>query len=129
MQIGAEHFIMITDKIKELAAARSKVSQLEQVVAAERAKELAALPGNYGFDTVAAFIKAVRAASGKGRRKGKPGRGKRRKRVAITAEIKAKVKALAQEGKSGKEIVAATGISLPSVQNIKRELGLTKARK
>ena len=47
----------------------------------------------------------------------------------ITAETKAKVKALTEAGKTGAEIAAAVGISVPSVQNIKKELGLTKARK
>lgn len=124
---------MVTNKIKELEAARAKISKLEEAIAAERAKELATLPGKYGFDSVAAFLKAVKAAtggSGRGRKaaKGKA-KGGRRKRAVITAETKSKVKALTEAGKTGAEIAAAVGISVPSVQNIKKELGLTKARK
>ena len=122
---------MVTNKIKELEAARAKISKLEEAIAAERAKELATLPGKYGFDSAAAFLKAVKAATGG--RKAAKGKGKapggRRKRAVITAETKSKVKSLTEAGKTGAEIAASVGISVPSVQNIKKELGLTKARK
>jgi transposase len=36
--------------------------------------------------------------------------------------------AAVQEGKSGAEISKSLGLSLPSVQNIKKEAGLVKAR-
>lgn len=118
--------------LKQLAVARAKVSKLERAVAAKRNKVLAKLPAQYGFDDVDAFLAAVRGAAKGGARKSgaaKPGAGKRRKRAVITPETKAKVKTLAEAGKTGGEIVKAVGISLPSVQNIKRELGLTKGRK
>lgn len=120
---------MVTNKIKKLEAARAEVSKLEQAIATERAKELAALPGKYGFDSAAAFIKAVKAAAGGKRASGKTKAGTRRKRAIINDETKAKVKSLAAAGKTGAEIAEAVGISIPSVQNIKKELGLTKARK
>jgi DNA-binding CsgD family transcriptional regulator len=80
---------------------------------------------------VQAFIKAVKASRG-GKRKGAAtgtSGGPRRKRAVITAATKAQVKALTQAGKTGAEIAKAAGISLPSVQNIKKALGLVKARK
>ena len=123
---------MVTEKIKELEAARAKLSKLEQAIASERRKELASLPAKYGFSDPAAFIKAVKEATGG--RKAAKGKGKekasgRRPRAVINDETKAKVKALATAGKTGAEIADAVGISIPSVQNIKKELGLTKARK
>ena len=118
---------MVNNKIKELEAARAKISKLEEAIAAERTKELAALPSQYGFTSAAAFIKAVRAATGG--RSSKGAGGKRRTRAVITAETKSKVKSLAEAGKTGAEIAKTVGISIPSVQNIKKELGLTKARK
>ena len=121
---------MVTDKIKELKATQAKMAELEKSIAADLAKELAALPARFGFDSVQAFIKAVKASSG-GKRRG-AGAGKsagRRKRAVITAETKAQVKALTHAGKTGAEIARAAGISLPSVQNIKKALGLVKARK
>ncbi len=121
----------VIEKLKELKAAQAKMWELEKSIAAELAKELSALPGKYGFNNVDAFIKAVKSTAA-GRRKAaapKKAGAKRRKRAVITAETKAQVKALAQAGKTGAEIAKAAGISLPSVQNIKKELGLVKARK
>lgn len=123
---------MVTDKIKALAATKAKVAELEKSIATELNRELAALPGKYGYDSLPAFFSAVRAASrGKGRGKASGGaaEGKRRKRAVITADTRAKVKSLVEAGKTGSEIAKTVGISLPSVQNIKKDLGLVKARK
>lgn len=125
---------MVTEKIKALAQTKAKVAELEKSIAAELNRELAALPGKYGFDSLPAFFDAVRAASrGKVRGTAKAAKpasaGKRRKRAVITAETKTKVKQLVEGGKTGAEIAKTIGISLPSVQNIKKELGLVKARK
>jgi len=121
---------MVTNKIKELEATRAKLTKLEQEVASARANELKALPSQYGFDNVADFIKAVKAAAGgKAARKASKQAGGRRKRAVITEDTKNKVKSLTAAGKTGAAIAKAVGISIPSVQNIKKELGLTKARK
>ncbi len=53
--------------------------------------------------------------------------GERRKRAVITDETRAEVKRLVEAGKTGAEIAQALGISLPSVQNIKKALGLVKS--
>lgn len=120
--------IMISDTLKELETAKSKVAELEASVKAELHRELAALPARYGFGNVNAFTKAVKAAAS-----GKAGRGrkagKKRTRAVITDGIRAEVKKLAAAGKSGTEIAKAVKISLPSVQNIKKALGLVKSRK
>ena len=52
-----------------------------------------------------------------------------RKRAKITAEVIAKVKALVVKNKTGNEIAKEVGISLPSVGNIKKKLGLVRAKK
>ncbi|MBC7366892.1 MAG: helix-turn-helix domain-containing protein [Undibacterium sp.] len=128
---------MITDKIKELEATKAKIASLEKSIATQLQDELSQLPAQYGFATVQAFIKAVKAAAGGRRKKGK-GKGKaaakaggaqKRTRATITDETRAELKKLAEAGKSGPEIAEALGISLPSVQNIKKALGLVKARK
>ena len=124
---------MVTDKIKELEATRAKLAELESSVAVELHKELAALPTGYGFDSVAAFLKAVKAAAGKrGSRKARSATASapagKRKRAKITDETRAEVKKLLEEGKTGAEIAKAVGISLPSVQNIKKALGLVAVR-
>jgi DNA-binding NarL/FixJ family response regulator len=136
---------MVTDKLKELEAARAKLASLEQAIAGELNKELASLPAKYGFQSTADFLKAVTAAAGGGGgngRRGRPGRKagaatsagpgapgkKRRKRSVITDETRAQVKKLVNEGKTGGQIAKALDISLPSVQNIKKALGLVKKR-
>lgn len=120
---------MVINKLRLLETTKAKVAKLEQSIAAQMARELASLPRKYGFPSLAAFIKAVRAASsGQSRGAGRKAGGKRRKRAVITADTKAKVKALVAAGKTGNEVARTVGISLPSVQNIKKELGLVKKR-
>jgi DNA-binding CsgD family transcriptional regulator len=139
---------MVTDKIKELEAARAKLASLEQSIADEMNRELAGLPAKYGFQSTADFVRAVQAAAGGGRGRGRggrrgrpPGSGagaaksakggpgrKRRSRAVITDETRAEVKKLVSDGKTGAEIAKTLGISLPSVQNIKKALGLVKKR-
>ena len=139
---------MVTDKIKELEAARAKLASLEQTIASELNKELAALPAKYGFQSTADFLKAVAAATGGGGggngRRGRRGRkaaaapaakaaargagGKRKGRAVITDETRTQVKKMVNDGKTGGEIAKALDISLPSVQNIKKALGMVKKR-
>jgi transposase-like protein len=123
---------MVTDTVKELQAAKAKVAALEQSFAKELNQKLAKLPSEYGFDSLATFIKALKDAAG-GRRGRKPGKvagkaGKRSKRAKITPELKDKVKAAVNAGKTGAAIAKEFGISLPSVQNIKKAFGLVKKR-
>ena len=124
---------MIANKLKEIEAARAHIASLEKSIAKELTSELAALPANYGFSTFKAFAKAVKAAVGGGGKVGgaakpKASGGKNRTRAVITDETRANVKKLVEEGKSGAAIAEELGISLPSVQNIKKALGLVKKR-
>ena len=81
-------------------------------------------------------VNEIVAAGGKrpGRKPGKAskakasGGGRRRKRAKITDAMREEVKKMVEAGKTGSEIAKAVGISLPSVQNIKKQLGLVKAR-
>jgi hypothetical protein len=130
---------MAIDKLKQLEAAKVRLAELQQAVAVQVRRELAGLPGKYGFDSVKDFVRAVVAANaGKAVKRGRataPPAGKaakstgRRPRAVITDAMRAEVKKLTEAGKTGSEIVKAVGISLPSVQNIKKALGLVKARK
>jgi hypothetical protein len=126
---------MVIEVVKELEAAKAKVVELEQSLEKELTQKLSRLPYEFGFDDLGSFIKALKSAAGsrKGRGKGKAVKaakpGKRGKRARITPEIKAQVKALVNDDKTGAQIAKELGISLPSVQNIKKELGLVKARK
>jgi hypothetical protein len=125
---------MVTKQIKELEATKAKMAALEKTIAKRLEKELSVLHTKYGFPTLADFIKALKGA-GTGRRKGVRGRkakasakARRHKRSVITDETRASVKKLVESGKTGSQIAKTLGISLPSVQNIKKALGLVKAR-
>lgn len=128
---------MISEHIKELETARNRVAELEKAVAAQMTAELAGLPAKYGFADLNGLIAALKAAAGVGRkaRKAKAAPvagaalGSRRKRATITDATRAEVKTMVEAGKTGAEIAAALGISPPSVQNIKKALGLVKAGK
>ena len=122
---------MVTEKIRQLEAAKANLAKLEKHIAVRINRELASLPAKYGFQSVRHFIKAVAAAAG-----GRVKRGakavaakKRRKRAVITDATRAHVKKLVEAGKTGTAIARKLRISLPSVQNIKKALGLVKARK
>lgn len=128
-----------TDQIAELEKAKAKLAAAEAKLAADRVAALAKLPSDYGYDNLNAFIKALKSAAtkaGKGKKTkaskavkaAKAPKAGKRTRAKITPELKQQVIAAVQEGKSGAEIVKAFGISLPSVQNIKKEAGLVKAR-
>ena len=125
---------MISEKLKELDALKSKTAALEEAVQAERNAALAALPAQFGFERASALVAAVLAASGTPRRaKRRPANKRpapaRRRRAVITDETRTKVKKMVNAGKTGSQISAALKISLPSVANIKKALGLVKKRK
>jgi hypothetical protein len=127
-----------TDQIAELEKAKAKLAMAEAKLAADRVSALAKLPGDYGYANLNDFIKALKAAAGKARKgKGKKvkaakapkaAKAGKRTRAKITPELKQQVISAVQSGQSGAEIAQAFGISLPSVQNIKKEAGLVKAR-
>ena len=127
---------MKSNKLKQLNDARKMVAQLEQEIQRERAQKLKNAHLDYGFEDRQELIKALQtmgrnsssrgsAATAPAKKRGRKKRG----RAKITPEIKQRVKALAGEGKTGAAIAREVGISLPSVQNIKKELGLVRARK
>ena len=46
----------------------------------------------------------------------------------MTDELRTQVKQLAEAGQTGEQIKAATGLSLPTIQNIKKAFGMVKSR-
>lgn len=128
-----------TDQIAELQKAKAKIAQAEAKLAADRVSALAKLPGEYGYENLNDFVKALKDAAGKSSKSKKSKAVKaakapkeektgKRTRAKITPELKQQVIAAVQAGQSGAEISKSLGISLPSVQNIKKEAGLVKAR-
>lgn len=126
---------------------RAELAKIEAEIQAEQEKSITSLPKQFGLETIDELIrllagyasprmKALLAGSTRSGSAPRPAKSTGdesesaggRKRARITDEIKAEVKKLTEGGKTGAEIAAAVGISLPSVANIKRELGLTKSR-
>lgn len=121
---------MVTDKIKKLHQYQRQMAKLEKELA-RYSHKLLALPAKHGFKSMDDFIDALRAAtggSGKAAKSAAKSSSGRKPRAKITPEMKQKVKALVGDGKTGGQIAKALNISLPSVQNIKKELGLVKKR-
>lgn len=120
------------DTYTKLAALKKQVATLEAQLSKNNSK-LLKLPGKFGFKSMDAFIAALQAASRGGPAKLPAAKAAkptgRKPRAKITDETKAKVKAMVGQDKTGAEIAAALEISLPSVQNIKKELGLVQKRK
>jgi hypothetical protein len=126
---------MVTKQIKELESTKAKIVALEKAIAKRLQKELSSLHDKYGFPSLHDFVKALKSAASFGpSRKGGKGKvskssgAKRRKRAVITEETRTNVKKLVESGKTGSQIAKTLGISLPSVQNIKKAQGLVKAR-
>lgn len=121
----------------KLSTLQRRVAKLQAEIAKAESKQkakLLELPKKYGFASIEAVIQALQSLSSRGRRgrpvgATKPSRGKKRTRATITDAVRAEVKKMANAGKTGAEIARAVGISLPSVQNIKKAAGLVKARK
>jgi hypothetical protein len=123
---------MVKELIKALKETKAEVELLEAKIAKELKTTLAKIHRDHGFDSVDSFVKAVKEASKEAEASGrKAGKAvlRRAKRAKITADVRALVKKLAQAGKTGADIAVAAGISLPSVQNIKKALGLVKTKK
>jgi len=125
---------MVKDIKQEIEIAKAKVAELEGFL--KNQGKLARLPFDYGYADLKSFIKALKRAAGAKPARGrkavkvvKAKKGKRGKRARITPEVKEAVKAAVVAGKTGAVIAKELGISLPSVQNIKKEFGLVKKRK
>jgi hypothetical protein len=126
---------MVTSHIRQAAKLRRTLARLERRIARRLPIELAELPAQYGYATAGEFIAALESTAGNRRPRRSRAGGRKavarkvRKRAVITAAVRARVKKLVKTGKSGLAIAKAVGISLPSVQNIKKALGLVKSRR
>ena len=123
--------------IKQIETARAKLAALEKAAADQRNHTLVRLPAELGFADMESLIAALQAVAGpkpkgrsaKGVKAKTPGAVKLRKRAVVTDAMRGEVKQLVEAGKTGAEIARAVGASLPTVQNIKKALGLVQKRK
>jgi DNA-binding NarL/FixJ family response regulator len=114
---------MLSEKIKAIADTKAKLLLLEQELSTERDVALVGLIEKFGFSTADELISAIRTASSRTKK------SKDRSYSRITPRIRDEVNRLFNAGKSAIEIAAETGISLASVSNVKKSLGLVKARR
>ncbi len=123
---------MIQEKGKEIIAVKAQIAELEEQIAVQLKCELAALPARFGFANVTAFIAAVQVACSECQawplRTTLP-RCKNSKRATITDYTRTQARHYLEEGRKGREIAQLLGLSLASVQNIKKALGMVKERK
>ena len=114
------------DTLKRIETYKSRIAALEGKLFGELSK----LPRKYGFANAEDFIATVRQATGKSPAAAKGAkRGRKRKpRATITDATRAKVKSMVGARKTSAAIAEELNISVPTVQNIKKALGLVKAR-
>ena len=117
---------MASNKLKEIAAYKAKIAALEKEVAAEKRKKLTNLHKEVGLGSTAELIAELQNLKKSRSSKSKPASSG--KRARITPAIKEGVGKAVKAGKKGAEIAKQFGISIPSIQNIKTELGLVKKR-
>jgi transposase-like protein len=124
---------MVPSNIKLLRQIKARAARLEASLGAARSAALAALPAQYGYPSVAAFIKALKAAAGAREpapvsRLAPNPHGEKTTRPRITEEIKAAAKTALAAGQTSQTVARELGISFSSVQNLKKSFGLTRSR-
>lgn len=117
----------VTELEKQIAEKNAEIANLEaQAVAAREAAakdqndKINALPAHFGVENLDAVMKLIRKSQ-----KGVVGRKSRSK---VTDEIRARVIELSKEGKTGSEVSKTVGLSLPTIQAIRKAGGLVKVR-
>jgi hypothetical protein len=128
---------MLNKKLKEISLYKAKIAALEKSILAERQTKLKKLQSDLGYSSTADLIEALRslngaapsasrgkassstaAASGAGR--------KRRKRAKVTDEMRQGMVTALRGGGKAADVAKQFGVSIPTVQNVKRAAGLTR---
>ncbi len=111
---------MIIDKIKELKQLLDQAAALERKIEEEKAAKLAAIHEEVGMESTEALINALRGLA-----KQPP---KKKKRIRLSPAQKEKIAKAIKGGLKGTEASRKFGVSLPTVQKIKKDFGLVKPR-
>ena len=137
---------MISNTLKAIEATKAKLASLEKKAAAEQRKRIVNLHKDAGFETREDLIAALQALGGAPKKKrgrkakkttrkaakkavAKKGAKKRAKRTVITDVLRKNIISALKAGDKGTAVAKKFGISVPSLHNIKKAAGLTKARK
>jgi hypothetical protein len=145
---------MLKDRLKEIENQKSKLAALQQALLEDLhtvlgyAKRSALIQELQGVGRSKPARKATKKATGKAPRKAAkktrkaakktapkkaakkaaPKVGKRRKRTTITPELRNDIIAAVKGGATGSAVAKQFGVSVPTVQNIKKAAGLTKSK-
>jgi len=110
-----------------------------EVLESKIRRSLSKLPQQFGYSSISELISALQEIEA-GERSKKPygsfklqkkaavGAVKRKKRAKVTPEMVKMVEEMVKAEKTGNEIAKTLKVSLPTVQNIKKKLGLVKKR-
>lgn len=117
------------DQLNQLAAAKADLAKQEKELEAERTRALTALPAQFGYSDLNAFIKALKKAP-KAKKVTRTAKKtvKKGKRARLTPEAKQAIVEAVKGEKTGAEIAKEFGVSLATVHNLKKTAGLVKAR-
>ncbi len=120
----------IPDQIKELEQLRNQAAALKNKIEEERATKLASMHQEVGLESTEDLINALqglaKAPAKKTKRIKAP--AKKKKRTRLTPAQKEKIADAVKEGLKGTEAARKFGVSLATVQNIKKNFGLVKSR-
>ena len=134
--------------VEKLLALRAQIEAVEAEHAAELAQELPTLPAKLGFDDMAALVRALipltngdvveQTAAPVARRGRKPrsttatavSKPSKGKRAKVDDKMRQDIiNHLKDTGMTAKQIAEKFGVSMPTVNMIKKAAGLTKSRK
>lgn len=106
------------NKYQEIEKYKKKIADLERQVNEERRQKLVNLHQELGYGSRRELISALQSLPG-----GKGGKGRR---TVITPELRSQIEAAIREGKTGTAVAREFGVSVPTVQNIKKQRGLVR---
>ncbi|HLS28412.1 MAG TPA: hypothetical protein VK041_07160 [Opitutales bacterium] len=107
-------------KLQEIEKYREKIADLEREMENERRQKLLDLHEQLGYDSRQDLIEALQKLPG----------GRRGRRTVITPELRSKISDALKAGEeAGTAIARRFGVSVATVQNIKKDLGLVQPRK
>jgi hypothetical protein len=125
---------MLNKKLTELIQYKSKVAELEKEFLSERAAQLQRLHTDMGYATRKELIKALRAVAdapvkrGAKKKAAAPAKKAKRTRAKVTDELRAQIVEAVKGGATAAKAAKQFGVSVPTVQNIKKAAGMVKAR-
>lgn len=105
-------------RFKEIEEHRKRIAELESQLEEERRQKLVNLHEELGYENRADLIAALQRLNG----------GGRRTRRTVTPELKAQIEAALRRKKPGAAVSREFGVSMPTVQNIKKRLGLVRSK-